>query len=279
MNLESISQLSILVMPLHLRAMTLPFFTGNGLSALIAVQLPWKNTSILEVNIFNLAMWSSAVNFPSLSRRPSSANAHNCIAGNVMRSECTVYLCIHPKSDWNGPVSSCAAHKQVCSGCSGREVEADWAGDVVGEGVAVAWENSDVDEDELRPIDSLLTLALCSWESEAAGPRSCWPDLGTGWCLRDVRVGSELRAAITWEADTEGKMIWELVMKPYLSEVDRRAECRRQFYQGVAIKSGRSWSWRWSPSVIAVKRRFGFSLCAAPPRSFFVLIYEGSVIN
>ena len=37
-----------------------------------------------------------------------------------------------------------------------------------------------VDEDDLRPIDSLLTLALCSWESEAAGPRSCWPDLGTG---------------------------------------------------------------------------------------------------
>jgi hypothetical protein len=130
MNLESISQLSILVTPLHDRATTLPFFTGNGLSALIAVQLPWKNTSILEVNIFNLAMQSPAVNFPSLSRRPSLANACNCIAGilscrilvniNVMRSKYTVYLRIHPKSNWNGPVSSCAAHKQACSRCSGR---------------------------------------------------------------------------------------------------------------------------------------------------------------
>ena len=129
MNLESISQLSILVTPLHLRATTLPFFTGNGLSALIAVQLPRKNTSILEVNIFNPAMRSSAVNLPSLSRRPSSANARDCIAGisscrilvniNVMRSECAVYLRIHPKGDWNGPVGSRATCKRAYSGCGG----------------------------------------------------------------------------------------------------------------------------------------------------------------
>ena len=64
-----------------------------------------------------------------------------------------------------------------------------------------------MDEDDLRPIDTLLTLALRSWESEAVGPGSCWPDLGTGLCLRDARVGSESRAAITREADTEGEVI------------------------------------------------------------------------
>ena len=63
--------------------------------------------------------------------------------------------------------------------------------------------------------------------------------------------------------------------------VDGRTECRRYFYWGVAAKSGWSWSWswRWSSDEVTVARRFGFSLCAAPPRSFFVLIYEGSIIN
>ena len=53
-------------------------------------------------------------------------------------------------------------------------------------------------------------------------------------------------------------------------------ECRRYFYRRVVTKSGQSWSWSWSPDGVTVVRQFGFSLCAAPPRSFFILIYEGS---
>ena len=51
------------------------------------------------------------------------------------------------------------------------------------------------------------------------------------------------------------------------------------FYQGVVTKSGQSRGRSWSLNMITVERRFGFSLYAAPPRSFFVLIYEGSEIN
>ena len=53
-------------------------------------------------------------------------------------------------------------------------------------------------------------------------------------------------------------------------------ECRRYFYRGIVTKSGQSQSWSWSPDRVTVVRQFGFSLCAAPPRTFFVLIYKGS---
>ena len=61
----------------------------------------------------------------------------------------------------------------------------------------------------------------------------------------------------------------------YCQRVDGRTECRKYFYQGVVTRSSWSWSWRRSPDEITVARQFGFSLCAVPPRSFFVLIYEG----
>ena len=131
MNIESISQLRILVTPLRLRATTLPFFTGNGLSALIATQLPRKNTSILDVNRFNPAMRSSAVKLPSLSTRPSSANARDSIGGRLscetlvnnsaMKSR-NIYLRIHPKSDRNRSSRLRVACKTGCGGrrCWGR---------------------------------------------------------------------------------------------------------------------------------------------------------------
>ena len=43
----------------------------------------------------------------------------------------------------------------------------------------------------------------------------------------------------------------------------------------VITKSGRSQSQSWSPDRVTVKRQFGFSLCAAPPRSFLYLKLQG----
>ena len=44
---------------------------------------------------------------------------------------------------------------------------------------------------------------------------------------------------------------------------------RMYFYQRGSYQS--SWSWSWSPVGVTVERPFGFSLCAAPPRSFLRL--------
>ena len=51
------------------------------------------------------------------------------------------------------------------------------------------------------------------------------------------------------------------------------------FYRGVVTKSGWGQSQSWSIDEITVVRQFGFSLCAVPPRSFFILIYKGSEIK
>ena len=64
-----------------------------------------------------------------------------------------------------------------------------------------------------------------------------------------------------------------------LSEGDGQVECRMYFYRGVVTKSGQSPSPSWSLNVITAVRRFGFSLCAVPLRSFFILMYKGSEIN
>lgn len=60
-----------------------------------------------------------------------------------------------------------------------------------------------MDEDE-PPVDSLLRIAP---HRRGIGAGNCCVGAGTGLRLRDARVGSESRAEITREADTEGVAI------------------------------------------------------------------------
>ena len=70
------------------------------------------------------------------------------------------------------------------------------------------------------------------------------------------------------------QLLWRRNCRRSIGERSVESNSTKGSYQ-VQSESGR----RWSPNVINVRRWFGFSLCAAPPRSFFVLIYEGSIIN
>ena len=123
-----------------------------------------------------------------------------------------------------------------------------------------------------QPVASLSTLSTSPQKVKFTARYKQWP--------RAMVSELEEFFLLPWEAFETcdllqwwvGHLLWTVI-----SEVDKRAECRRWVYWKVVIKSGQSRS--WSLNMITVKRRVSFSLCAAPPRSFFVLIYEGSIIN